>query len=100
MPPNIGRALPRLEDARFLIGRGRFVADVAVEALSAHVVRSSHAHAVLERIDVSPAAAIAGVHGVYTAADLLADGLGPLPCMAQRNPLVVPPPHGLASRPP
>src|SRR5215813_2092833 len=97
MPPNIGRALPRLEDARFLIGRGRFVADVAVEALSAHVVRSSHAHAVLERIDVSPAAAIAGVHGAYTAADLLADGIGPLPCMAPVKPLVVPPRHALAA---
>ena len=62
------------------------------------MLRSPHAHALIERIDVSRAAAIAGVHGVYTAADLAADGLGPLPCMAAVKPLIVPPRTALAER--
>ncbi len=41
-------------------------------------------------------ASLAGVHGIYTAADLAADGLGPMPCMAAVKPLIVPPRPALA----
>jgi carbon-monoxide dehydrogenase large subunit len=42
----IGARLPRLEDARFLEGRGQFCADIALPGtLHAAFVRSSHAHA-------------------------------------------------------
>lgn len=42
----IGARLPRLEDARFLEGRGQFCADIALPgALHAAFVRSPHAHA-------------------------------------------------------
>ena len=42
----IGAALPRLEDERFLTGRGRFVDDLLPsEAVFAYVLRSPHAHA-------------------------------------------------------
>ena len=65
--PMIGRSLHRLEDARFLTGRGRYVDDIVVaDCLWGHVLRSPHAHAIIKRIDVSPAAALAGVHAVYT----------------------------------
>ena len=58
----IGRSLRRLEDARFLTGRGRYVDDIDVaDCLYGHVLRSPHAHALIKRIDVSPAAALAGV---------------------------------------
>src|SRR5262245_9491202 len=98
MPPNIGQPLRRLEDARFLAGRGRYVDDIAVaDVLHGHVVRSPHAHARIERLDVSQAAALAGVHAVYIASDLLASGLGPLPCMAAAKPLIVPPRTALAT---
>src|SRR5882757_9962061 len=67
----IGRSLRRLEDARFLTGRGRYVDDIAVaDCLHGHVLRSPHAHAVIKRIDVSPAASLSGVRAVYTHADL------------------------------
>src|SRR5216683_4981049 len=93
----IGRSVRRLEDSRFLVGRGRYVADIDASAcLHGHVVRSPHAHALIRRIDVSPAASLAGVRGVYIAADLAADGLGPLPCMAAVKPLIVPPRPALA----
>jgi carbon-monoxide dehydrogenase large subunit len=94
---HIGRSVRRLEDSRFLVGRGRYVADIDVAAcLHGHVVRSPHAHALIQRIDVTRGASLAGVHGIYTAADLAADGLGPLPCMAAVKPLIVPPRPALA----
>jgi aerobic carbon-monoxide dehydrogenase large subunit len=94
---NVGRPVRRLEDTRFLTGRGRFVADFEVAScLHGFVVRSPHAHANIKRIEVAEAAALKGVHGVYTSADLLADGLGPLPCLAAVEPKIVPPRPALA----
>ena len=97
----IGRALPRFEDARFLRGEGRFVEDIdAPGQLYGHVVRSPHAHAEIAGIDPSAARALPGVHGVFTAADLEADGIGPLPCIAQVAtvaPMIVPPRFALAA---
>jgi carbon-monoxide dehydrogenase large subunit len=91
--PHIGRSLARLEDARFLTGRGRYLDDIVVpDALHAIVVRSPHGHAAIAGIDVAAARAMPGVHGVYTAADLAA--LGPLPCpfeLPMVEPLIVPP---------
>ncbi|MDP1961498.1 MAG: molybdopterin-dependent oxidoreductase, partial [Reyranella sp.] len=92
-----GRSVRRLEDARFLLGRGRYVEDIdAGAALRGYVLRSPHAHALIKQIDVASAAGLAGVHLVATSADLAADGLGPLPCMAAVTPLIVPPRPALA----
>jgi aerobic carbon-monoxide dehydrogenase large subunit len=92
---HIGRSVQRLEDVRFLTGGGRYLADIQCpDALWGHVLRSPHAHALIRHIDVSAAAALAGVRGIYTSADL-AD-LGPMPCMAAVSPLVVPPRFALA----
>ncbi|MDP1750675.1 MAG: molybdopterin-dependent oxidoreductase, partial [Reyranella sp.] len=92
-----GRSVRRLEDARFLLGRGRYLEDIdAGAALQAYVLRSPHAHALIKRIDVTAAAALPGVHLIATAADLAADGLGPLPCLAAVKPLIVPPRPALA----
>ena len=58
----IGRALIRLEDARFLRGEGRFVEDIDVGGqLHAVVVRSPHAHARIAGIEA--AAASRALHG-------------------------------------
>ncbi len=92
----IGRSIPRFEDARFLTGRGRYLADIeSPGALWGHVLRSPHAHAIIRRIDVSRAKSFSGVQGIYVAADLA--GLGPMPCMAAVTPLIVPPRSALAS---
>src|SRR5205085_1148967 len=64
------------------------------DALWGHVLRSPHAHALIKRIDISRASKIAGVRGIYTAADLA--GLGPMPCLAAVSPLIVPPRFALA----
>jgi carbon-monoxide dehydrogenase large subunit len=52
----VGRRQARVEDARLLTGRGRYVADVSVPGmLHAHFVRSPVAHAVVRGVDVSAA---------------------------------------------
>src|SRR5215472_11087552 len=97
---HIGRSLRRLEDARFLTGQGRYVDDIAVPGrLHGIVLRSPHAHAAIEGIDAAAARAMPGVRGVFTAADLEADGIGTLPCIAQVAtvaPMIVPPRRALA----
>ncbi len=96
----LGRSVRRLEDFRFLTGRGRYVDDITVPgAVCLHVLRSPHAHAEIERVDIATAQAVPGVLGVFAEADLRAEGLGPLPCVAQVaavDPLIVPPRYALA----
>jgi aerobic carbon-monoxide dehydrogenase large subunit len=94
------RSLRRLEDQRFLAGQGRFVDDIAVPGqLHGVVLRSPHGHALIEGIDPAAARMLPGVHGIFTAADLDADGIGTLPCIAQVAtvaPMIVPPRRALA----
>jgi aerobic carbon-monoxide dehydrogenase large subunit len=96
----IGRSVRRLEDSRFLRGEGRFIEDIDVPGqLHGLVLRSPHGHAEIAAIDTTEARALPGVHAVFTAADLLADGIGPLPCIAQVAtvaPMIVPSRHALA----
>lgn len=79
----IGIPQPRLEDERFLTGRGRFVADIQPsDAAHAIVVRSPHAHARIVRCDAGPARSAPGVLLVLTAQDLAREQIGGLPCEA------------------
>ncbi len=76
----IGQPVRRREDARLLTGQGRFSDDWHLDGQAwMAVVRSSHAHAVLRGIDTVAAAAMPGVLGVFTGADVLADDLNPIP---------------------
>ncbi len=66
-----GTRVQRVEDSRLLSGRGTFVDDISRPGmLHACFVRSPFAHARINRIDVSAALALPGVHAVFTAADL------------------------------
>ena len=83
----IGASLVRREDARFLIGRGAYLDDLPFPgALRAVVLRSPHAHASLTALDAAAARALPGVRAVLTAAELAADGIGPLLPTVQANP--------------
>jgi carbon-monoxide dehydrogenase large subunit len=76
----IGQPVTRREDPPLLTGRGRYVDDTEPDGtLHAFVVRSPLAHARLTGIDVTEARAAPGVVAVYTAQDLAALGVGPLP---------------------
>ena len=86
----MGAKVHRVEDERFLRGRGLYVDDVALGSLHAAVLRSPHAHARIVDIDVSDVLDVEGVHAVWTYDDLT----GP---MAEPLPLLIPHPaltHG------
>lgn len=69
----IGRALPRREDRRFLTGQGQYLDDMAIAgALHATFLRSPHAHARIVSIAIEAAAALPGVVKVVTGHDLAA----------------------------
>ena len=67
----VGSPIERVEDLRFLTGRGQYIDDLAsVHALHAVVLRSSVAHGRIRAIDAKAALARPGVHAVITAADI------------------------------
>jgi carbon-monoxide dehydrogenase large subunit len=98
----IGASPRRVEDRRFLLGEGRFVADLSLPgALRCVVLRAPHAHATIARIDAARATTMPGVVAVLTGADMAADRVGPMRCLwavrsADGSPLVEPPRWPLA----
>src|SRR5262245_3705510 len=67
----VGSPIERLEDVRFLRGRGQFVDDVDVPGLlHAVILRSSVAHGRIRAIGTAAAMARPGVHAVITAAEI------------------------------
>jgi carbon-monoxide dehydrogenase large subunit len=71
----------RVEDQRFITGKGRYTDDISLPN-QAHGVflRSPHAHARVLKIDTTAAQQAPGVLAVYTYADLKAANIGDLPC--------------------
>jgi carbon-monoxide dehydrogenase large subunit len=77
----VGKSIKRVEDPRFIQGKGKYVANLKIPGMAyAAIVRSPHAHANIKTIDASAALAMEGVIAVYTGQDLAADGVGGLPC--------------------
>ncbi len=75
----IGQPVTRVEDPRFITGRGRYVDDFDLpRQCYGVVVMSPHAHARIAKIDATKAKAADGVLAVLTGADVTADKLGPL----------------------
>lgn len=75
----IGQPVPRVEDPRFITGRGRYVDDIELpHQCHGVVVMSPHAHARIRRVDTAKAKAADGVLAVLTGADVVADKLGSL----------------------
>ena len=73
----IGQAVPREEDPRLLRGEGEYHRRSGAAAHGVgHVLRSPHAHARIAAIDTRAAQQMPGVLGVFTEADLKADGIG------------------------
>jgi carbon-monoxide dehydrogenase large subunit len=68
--PHVGAPLKRLDDPRLLTGRGRYVDDITLTRM-VHVafVRSPHAHATIERVDVTRVAHSPNVVAALTGAD-------------------------------
>jgi carbon-monoxide dehydrogenase large subunit len=76
----IGQPVKRREDRRFLTGAGHFTDDIDLPGQAwGYVLRSPHAHARIVAIGTAPAKRAPGVLGVYTIADLDADGIQEIP---------------------
>src|SRR3954454_6538419 len=85
----IGSAIERVEDLRFLRGRGQYVDDLARPGQwHAAIIRSPVAHGCLRSIDARGALVMPGVNAVLTAQDV---GI-PIPVIPFRraNPTIAP----------
>jgi carbon-monoxide dehydrogenase large subunit len=76
----VGRSVPRKEDPELVAGQARYTENLTAPGMVwMAMVRSPFAHAGVGSIDGSEAAAMPGVLGVLTAADLEDEWGGPLP---------------------
>ena len=80
----IGAELRRLEDARLLSGQGCYSDDFTLPGQArAVMLRSPHPHARIVSIATAAAQAMPGVLLILTGADVVADGLKPVPLIPQ-----------------
>jgi carbon-monoxide dehydrogenase large subunit len=98
----IGQPVRRVEDRRFITGRGSYLDDLSRPRQAwAYMLRSPHAHAQVRRIDIAAAIGAPGVLAVYTGEDLARDGIGTIPCLSaltnrDGSPCVMPPHPAIA----
>jgi carbon-monoxide dehydrogenase large subunit len=79
----IGQPVRRVEDQRFITGRGNYLDDINRRHQAyAFMLRSPHAHAVVRAVDTAAAVSAPGVLAVYTGEDLARDGIGTIPCLS------------------
>ena len=73
----VGSRVERKEDKRFLTGKGRYTADInIVNQTYAYFVRSPHARAKINKVDITKASKAPGVVAVLTGDDLAQDKIG------------------------
>jgi carbon-monoxide dehydrogenase large subunit len=77
----VGQPVRRKEDDTLVRGKGKYTDDFNLPKQAyAWIVRSSHAHGVIRKIDTSAAKAMPGVLGIWSGTDLAAAGYGPFTC--------------------
>jgi carbon-monoxide dehydrogenase large subunit len=77
----VGQPVRRKEDDRLVRGKGKYTDDFTLPNQAyAWMVRSSHAHGIIKRIETSGAKAMPGVFGVWTGADLASANYNPFIC--------------------
>jgi aerobic carbon-monoxide dehydrogenase large subunit len=80
----MGARMKRVEDPRMITGAAKYLDDLKLPGMAyVTVLRSPYAHARINGIDTSKAAAHPGVVGVYTGKDF--EHLNPLPCAWQAS---------------
>ncbi len=98
----IGQPVRRVEDRRFITGRGNYVDDIHLPRQAhAFMLRSPHAHARISAIDATAARSAPGVLAVLTGEDLARDGIDSIPCVSavtnrDGSPAALPPRPALA----
>ena len=81
----IGQSVKRVEDKRFITGKGKYTDDIVLPGMMhAYMVRSPYAHAKINSIDTSAAEALDGVMKVFTGKDI-PEAIAGVPCGWQVN---------------
>jgi carbon-monoxide dehydrogenase large subunit len=99
----VGESIKRVEDPRFIQGRGKYVANLQLPGMAyAAIKRSPHAHAKIKGINADAAKNLDGVIAVYTGKDmvegiLVSGPCGALPCGWTPPNTKIPTHHPLAS---
>lgn len=76
----LGQPVKRVEDKKFITGKGRYTDDIVLPKMTfAAILRSPYAHANIKSIDTKASAAAEGVVAVFTGEQMQADGVGGLP---------------------
>jgi carbon-monoxide dehydrogenase large subunit len=75
-----GKFQGRIEDARFVTGRGAYVDDLTLDGMVHGVLARASMPGEIASVDVSAAREVPGVLGVWTAAELAEGGPTHLPC--------------------
>ncbi len=79
----LGRSVKRKEDGRFVVGRGNYIEDIQLpHMLHMAILRSPFAHAKINSIDTSRAAALPGVVAVVTGELLAQHNLAWMPTLS------------------
>lgn len=82
----IGKSVKRVEDKRFLTGKGRYTDDIVLPGMThAYILRSDYAHAKIKSIDTSAAEEMDGVVAVFTGKDIAESGVNGIPTGWQVN---------------
>jgi carbon-monoxide dehydrogenase large subunit len=77
----IGKSVKRVEDKRFITGKGKYTDDLILPEMTyAQIVRSPYAHASIKKVDTGKAQAHPGVVAVFTGEDIAKAGIGGVPC--------------------
>ncbi len=77
----IGKSVKRVEDKRFITGKGKYTDDIILPNMTyAQIVRSPYAHAIINSVDTSQAEAHPDVVAVFTGEDIAKAGIGGVPC--------------------
>ena len=81
MTKYVGKSIKRVEDPRFIQGKGKYIANLTLPNM-AHLAikRSPYGHAKILSINTEAAQNLPGVIAVYTGQDLIDGGVGKLPC--------------------
>jgi carbon-monoxide dehydrogenase large subunit len=73
----VGQPVVRKEDDTLVRGKGRYTDDLNLPGQAyAVIVRSTHPHGVLKKVDIAEAKKLPGVLGIWTGEDMVAAGYG------------------------
>ncbi len=87
----LGHSLKRVEDPRFIRGKGNYIDDFKLPGmLYLDIVRSPYAHAKITNINIEPALKVPGVLAVITGKDLDKYGLAWMPTLMSDTQMVLP----------